>query len=171
MSDRTVDLISEGVDLAVRGGNLHDSSLIAKKISSSYFALYASAQYLKNNETILHPKDLKGHRCIQFLALGRDKWALSNGKQTVTVPMSEQFVIDDLGTIKEMTISGQGVGLLPSFICIEEVTKKRLVRVLPDWKSEVRPVSFVYPPNKFILPKLRSFMDIAEEIIKLKLQE
>jgi DNA-binding transcriptional LysR family regulator len=173
LTDRNVDLVSEGIDLAIRAGSLQDSILISKKIGVSYFALYASPQYLKKNEELQHPKDLKNHKCIQFTALGKEKWTLTNSKerQSVSIPLDATFVIDDLTTIRQMTLSHQGISLLPTFSCLEKTKSNQLVRVLPDWKTEVKPISFVYPSSKFMLPKLKEFIIFAEQSIKLQLNE
>ncbi len=172
LADRVVDLISEGIDLAIRAGELHDSSLIAKKIGVSYFAPFATAAYLKKHGSPTHPKDLREHQCLQFTPLGKENWELVNkNKGKVRVALPGKIIIDDLNMIKDLTLADQGIALLPTFLCGSEVKKNKLVRVLPDWKSDVRPVSFVYPPHKFAIPKLQAFMDIASIQLKARFKE
>ena len=168
LTDRTVDLISEGVDVAIRAGALADSVLISKKIGATYFSLYASPDYLKKHDKILHPKDLKDHHCLQFPPVGKDKWVLTNAslKQTVSVSMQGRCLVDDIGTIKSLACLDQGVALLPAFSCTENVLIKELVPVLPAWRTDVRPIHFVYPSAKFQLPKLKQFIAIAEKIMR-----
>lgn len=171
-ADRYVDLISEGVDLAIRAGELSDSTLIAKKLGVSYFAPFASAAYVKAHGNPDHPKDLREHRCLQFSALGRDKWEFVNKSKTkVIVPVSGRLIADDLGAIKELTLEGQGIALLPTFLCEAELKKNRLVRVLPEWRTDVRPISFVYPPQKFVIPKVHAFMSLATDMLKERLKD
>lgn len=171
LTDRAVDLIGEGVDVAIRAGHLQDSVMISKKIGSTYFSLYASPTYLKKNPKIAHPKDLKDHHCLQFPQLGKDKWVLTNSvaKQTVSVSMSADCLVDDIGTLKSMACLGQGVALLPAFSCAENVESKQLQAVLPSWRTDVRPIHFIYPSAKFQLPKLKQFIAIAEQVIKPRL--
>ncbi|MEK2644894.1 LysR family transcriptional regulator [Bdellovibrio sp. BCCA] len=171
-ADRIVDLISEGVDLAIRAGELSDSSLVAKKLGVGYFAPFASASYLKNHGTPLHPKELREHSCLQFSPLGKEKWELVNkNKNKVTVSLSGRLIADDLNVIKDLVLAGEGIALLPTFICEMETKKNKLVRILPDWRSDVRPISFVYPPQKFVNPKLKAFMNLAIDDLKERLKD
>ncbi|WII73829.1 LysR family transcriptional regulator [Bdellovibrio sp. 22V] len=171
-ADRVVDLISEGVDLAIRAGELQDSTLIAKKIGVSYFAPFASAAYLKKNGTPIHPKDLRSHKCLQFAPLGRDKWELVNkNKNKISVSLVGKVIADDLHVIKDFALNGEGIALLPTFLCEMETKKNRLVRILPEWRSDVRNIHFVYPPQKFPAPKFQAFMDIALDVLKNRLKE
>lgn len=171
-ADRIVDLISEGVDLAIRAGELSDSSLVAKKLGVGYFAPFATAGYLKAHGTPAHPKELREHTCLQFGPLGKDKWELVNkNKSKVLVPMQGRLIADDLNVIKDLVLSGEGIALLPTFICETETKKNKLVRILPEWRSDVRPVSFVYPPQKFVNPKLKAFIEIASDILKERLKD
>src|SRR5690606_79335 len=113
LNDNEVDLIAEGVDLAIRAGKLKDSTLIAKKLGSAYFAPFASPQYLKQFGTPKHPKDLSNHNCLQFSSLGLDKWEFESSKLRASVIMKGKFVSDDLSLIKTMTINGNGISLMP----------------------------------------------------------
>ena len=172
LQDRLVDIIEEGVDLAIRAGELKDSSLIAKKIGVSYFAPFATAGYLKAHSKPTHPKDLRNHRCLQFAPMGKEKWELvSKEKQKVSIPMSGNIIADDLNTIKELALAGAGIALLPTFMCGPELKKNKMIRVLPEWRSDVRPLSFVYPAQRFTNPKLQAFMSIAMDILKERLKE
>ena len=168
LTDREVDLIGEGVDLAIRAGKLADSSFLTKKIGETYFGLFASKAYLKKFGTPTHPIELKNHNCLQFTPMGRDKWSLSNSvdKQSVSVPMKKSFIADDLHTIKNLTLKSEGISLLPMFLCHEDVKAKELVQVLPKWKTEVRPVSFLYPSGKFVPAKVKHFMEKAEKTLQ-----
>jgi Transcriptional regulator len=172
LQDRRVDIIAEGVDLAIRAGTLQDSTLIAKKIGNTCFAPYATTSYLKSHESITHPKDLREHCCLQFAPLGKEKWQLVNqkGKQKVQVPMNGQIVADDLNFIKDLCLAGKGIALLPTFMCGPDVRKNKVMRVLPDWHTEMTPLHFVYPKQKFSNPKLQHFIETASEIFKERLQ-
>ncbi|MEK2690737.1 LysR family transcriptional regulator [Bdellovibrio sp. GT3] len=171
LTDRRVDLISEGVDLAIRAGDLKDSTLIAKKLGISYFAPFASPAYLKKNGTPQHPKDLRAHQCLQFTPLGKDHWELINDNRTkVTVKLMGNLIIDDLNLIKDLSLAGEGIALLPTFLCGNETSQKKLVRILPAWRSDQRPVSFVYPPQRFSQPRLEAFIKCTSDLIKERLR-
>ncbi len=171
LSDRTVDMVAEGIDLAIRGGDLKDSSLIAKKLGVSYFAPFASPAYLKKSGRPAHPKDLRAHRCLQFTPLGVEKWDFTNGKTRVSVAMPGKIVVDDLNMVKALAASGNGIALLPTFLCGSEAKSGKLVRVLPEWVSNMRPLHFVYPAQKFVTNKLQAFIALASEPLKAKLKE
>lgn len=172
LTDRRVDLISEGVDLAIRAGELKDSTLIAKKLGLSYFAPFASPAYLKKHGTPQHPKDLREHQCLQFTPLGKDHWEfIHKNRSKVTVKLPGDLVIDELNMIKDLALSGDGIALLPTFLCGAESKNKKLVRILPEWRSDLRPVSFVYPPQKFPQPRLQAFINCTNDLLKERLKE
>lgn len=170
LQDRPMDLISEGIDLAIRAGDLKDSTLIAKKIGDVHFAPFASPSYLKTNGNPTHPKDLRSHTCLQFTPMGRQDWPFSNGKSRISVQLSGRILIDELSIIKSLALAGNGIALLPTYICKTESKREKLVQVLPEWKSISRPIHFVYPPQRFPSPKLKSFLEIATESIRAQLQ-
>jgi DNA-binding transcriptional LysR family regulator len=170
--DRTVDLIAEGLDLAIRAGDLEDSTLIARKLGVSYFAPFASANYLKGHGTPVHPKDLANHQCIQFSHLDQSKWELVHkSKNKIAVVLSRRLVVDDLHFAKELAVLGGGIALLPTFLCETERTKKKLVRILPEWKTSVRPIHFVYPAQKFVSPAVQSFIATSTAALKTRLRD
>ncbi|MFM6927806.1 MAG: LysR substrate-binding domain-containing protein [Bdellovibrio sp.] len=89
----------------------------------------------------------------------------------MTVSMNGHLIADDLNIIKDLVLAGEGIALLPTFLCELETKKNRLIRILPDWHSDVRPINFVYPPQKFVNPKLKAFMEIATEHLKARLKD
>jgi DNA-binding transcriptional LysR family regulator len=166
LTERRVDLLSESVDLAIRAGDLKDSSLIAKKIGSVYFALFASPQYLKSHPAPSHPRELLKHNCIQFAPLGNDEWKLTSSKGSLNVPLSGHISVNDLNMVKNLCLQGDGIAFLPTHICKNETQANKLVRVLPEWRSGLNPVHFVYPAQRFVTPKLTAFMAMGTEALK-----
>lgn len=169
-TDETMDLVANGVDLAVRAGPLRDSSLKARRLGASFFALYASPAYLKSRPRPSHPKDLLEHDCIQFTPLGKDRWDFVNkAKNKVGVAMNGKLLLNELNSVKELAVAGAGVALLPTFVCDRAVGDKDLVRVLPEWRSESRDISFVFPADRYVPPKLAAFIEIAGDRVKRRL--
>jgi DNA-binding transcriptional LysR family regulator len=166
LSGRRVDLVSENVDLAIRAGDLEDSTLIAKKIGSAYFVPVATPKYLKSKGTPTHPRELHQHQCIQFTVLGLEEWRLTSTKGSLNVPVPGRIVIDDLSMVKHMALLGDGIALLPTHFCYGEVEAGKLVRILPEWRTTENPVHFVYPAQRYVTPKLSSFMTMAAEKLK-----
>lgn len=170
LTDRTVDLISEGFDLAIRAGNLKDSSLIAKKIGSVFFAAFASPKYLKTYGEPKIPKDLQSHACLQFSPLGTENWKLNSLKGSQTVSLPKKLLMNDLSLVKSLAVAGLGVALMPTFYCYTETGNKKLVRILNDWKSESRPVHFIYPQQAFVAKKLSAFLQVANITMRESLE-
>jgi DNA-binding transcriptional LysR family regulator len=169
-SDSSLDLLSENIDIAIRAGSLSDSSFKSLKLGTGYFAPFASATYLKTHEKIFHPKDLLNHTCIQFTPLGKESWEFTNkNKAKVKVAMNQKFLLNELYLVRELAIAGQGIALLPTFVCEKEVGEKRLVRILRDWRSDAREIHFVYPAHRYVSPKLSEFITMSSALIKKRL--
>ncbi|WP_085277633.1 LysR family transcriptional regulator [Pseudogulbenkiania subflava] len=158
-----VDLVAEGVDVAIRTGALKDSSLIAKTAGVAQWVPFASPDYLKAASTPDLPQDLRHHGCLQFTPLGKESWTLKGKDSSVTVPMAGQVLINDIRVIRSMALAGAGVALLPMYLCRDDCTEGRLVRVLPEWHAKADPVHIVYPRQRFMAPKLRAFINLATQ--------
>lgn len=161
-TDRFIDLVAEGVDVAIRAGELRDSTLMAKSLGTIRWALFATREYLQQAAPLKEPHDLHAHPCLQFTPMGRDTWILRNGDKTVTVPLSGKTLANSIGVVRAMALNGQGVALLPTFTCKPEVDTGEMVRVLPEWHGRADPVHLVYPRQRFMAPKLRAFLDHAQ---------
>lgn len=161
LTDRRVELLSENIDLAIRAGELRDSSLVAKKLGLVYFALFASPRYLKANGEPKHPRDLRQHECVHFTPIGFEQWTLTGARGTVHVPVPARLIMNDLNMVKAMAVAGAGITLLPTFFCYPELKAEKLVRVLGDWRTNEAPVHFVYPAQRFVTPKLTAFIELA----------
>lgn len=168
LTDRYIDLVAEGVDVAIRTGELRDSSLVAKSLGTILWAVFASRQYLEQSAALKDPQDLHAHHCLQFTPIGRDAWDLNNGNSSVTIPMPARTLANSIGVVKAMTENGQGVALLPAFICKTQLVNGDLVRVLPGWQAKADPVHMAYPRQRFMPPKLRAFIDLAQAELKPK---
>ncbi|MFO7582007.1 LysR family transcriptional regulator [Guyparkeria sp.] len=170
LTDRLVDLVGEGLDVAIRAGELKDSSLVAKGVGMACWALFASPDYLQAAPPLEHPDDLAEHECVQFASLGREEWQLSDSTTRLSVPMDGRVIVNDFSVVREMMLAGDGIGLLPTYDCRAEVDSGRLVRVLPDWHARADPIHLVYPWQRFVPPKLRAFVDIVAEELKAWLE-
>ncbi len=166
LTDREVDLLSENVDLAIRAGDLESSSLIAKKLGSVYFAPFASPKYLKIHGTPTHPRELRNHQCLHFTPFGMEEWHLTGPKGAMNIPVPSRIIINDLNVLKRFAVSGLGITLLPTYFGLTETQSGKLVRILPEWKSDVSPVHFVYPAQRFVTPKLSAFIAMSSGPLK-----
>ncbi|CAG0960415.1 HTH-type transcriptional regulator PgrR [Methylophilaceae bacterium] len=166
LTDRYVDLVAEGVDAAIRTGALRDSSMIARQVGAIRWAAFASKGYLDSAPVLKMPQDLRKHSCLQFTPLGRDQWTFFNSDSNITTMLNGRMLANSIGVIRAMVLANQGVGLLPTYLCRPEVTGDELVRVLPEWYAKDDPIHLVYPGQRFLPLKLRSFLDLA--VIELR---
>jgi DNA-binding transcriptional LysR family regulator len=170
LTDRRVDLLAEGVDVAIRAGELKDSSLIAKKLGTTSFSLFAAPKYLKARPAPAHPRDLYDHQCLPFTPAGTEEWKLTNGKSTVTAKLNSRVIVNDLNLGKNLAIGGNGIALLPNFFCRAELNEGKLVRVLPEWTTATGSIHFVYPGQRYVTPKLSAFIELATPVLKKMLE-
>ncbi|MDD0854119.1 LysR family transcriptional regulator [Halobacteriovorax sp. GB3] len=162
-TNRLVDLAIEGIDLAVRVGPLKESSLIQSKIFSSSAHLYASPKYLNTFSSSLSLKTIGD---AEFLLYTGQKEQIELMKGDATYLISDLITsvkVDDMELLKELAINAKGIASLPDFICLEDVKKGRLLRVLPSFTSEQYHYYFLYPSAKFLPQRVRSFIDMARE--------
>ncbi|WP_036302116.1 LysR family transcriptional regulator [Methylotenera sp. L2L1] len=168
LTDRYIDLVAEGIDVAIRTGDLRDSSLVAKSLGTIHWAIFASRDYLEKSAPLEVPQDLHAHHCLQFTPMGRDVWNLWNGQSNIMIPLQARTMANSIGVVKSMAENGQGVALLPTFTCQQGLTSGALLRLLPDWQGKADPVHLVYPKQRFMPPKLRAFLDLAQAELRPK---
>lgn len=171
LTDRYVDLIAEGVDVAIRTGELRDSNLIAKSLGAIQWATFASTDYLAQAPALRAPSDLHQHTCIQFSPMGRESWTLQQADGSMTIPLQGTTLINSIGVVHAMASNGQGVALLPTYICKTAVANGRLQRVLPEWQGRKDPLHLVYPQQRYMPPKLRAFLELAQPILTASFQD
>ncbi|MBJ6763573.1 LysR family transcriptional regulator [Myxococcaceae bacterium JPH2] len=163
-TDRAVDLMEEGFDLAVRAGKLADSSLMARRLGDIERVAVASPEYLKARGTPRTPADLTKHDCLIFgTTLEGNVWTLHAGGRSVDVKVSGRLVVNEPDMLRAVTMAGAGIALLPSLHSAEDLTSGRLQRVLPDWSSAGAPVHAVYPPTRHHVPKVMAFVEFLRE--------
>ncbi len=160
LSNRLVDLVGEGVDLAIRAGSLQGSSLIAKRFFNAQLTLWAAPAYLLEAGRPRHPRDLKRHRVVGMSAF--KSLRLTNDKSEVELEPSGRVVTDDFDAIKSMLILGEGIGWLPDFLATDAAAAGTLAPVLPGWRvKSAGGFSFVYPGKKYASPKVQAFIQSA----------
>lgn len=166
-----VDLVAQGVDVAIRTGSLKDSTLIAKTVGIARWVPFASPAYLALAPALDSPQALQHHCCLQFTPLGKEGWTLSNLQDSVTVPLPAQVMANDVGVIRSMALAGEGIALLPIYLCRQDCGEGRLVRVLPQWHAKADPIHIVYPRQRFMPPKLRVFVDLVTRELRQWLED
>jgi DNA-binding transcriptional LysR family regulator len=158
MTDQIVDLIDEGIDLAIRIGALKDSTLVAKKLASNRRVLCASPAYLAAHGTPRHPADLAGHECV-ILADQRD-WSFVTPTGVIDVRVSGRLVTDNGEVIRDALAAGIGIGLKSTWSVAPLLASGELVTVLDDYPlAQTVAIWAVYPSRAFVPPKTLAFID------------
>jgi DNA-binding transcriptional LysR family regulator len=159
ITNQFVDLIAENVDLAIRFGELSDSSLVAQKLGVSVRYLVATPGYLEGRRPLTQPADLKDHDCVLMHGKNNEAdWDLVSRRKKVRVHVTGRISSRDFNSASAFTYRGHGIGLLPSTYCDEQVQSGALTRLLPAWSSSQVPVYAVYPTRKFLPAKLHAFL-------------
>ncbi len=155
---RVVDLVREGVDLAVRLTlkRLPSSTLIAKKLTRMNLALYAGTAYAVSRDLPKYPSDLAQHDHVVFYP-GGNSLALEGPKGIVKVPVQGRAASNDFFFLREAIVAGVGIGPLPWFLARHELAAGRITRVLPDYRAAGGTAYLVHPPTKPTPPKLVKF--------------
>ena len=96
---------------------------------------------------------------------------MTSSKGSLNVPLSGRVLINDMAALRKMAVMGDGIVFLPTYYCFTEVRNRTLVRILPEWRSNLAPVHFVYPAQRFVTPKLSAFMTMAADAIKQSFED
>lgn len=167
LADRFVDLIDEGVDLAVRIGALPDSRLVARRLCSNRRLMVASASYLSRRGTPSTPADLVDHECFIFTAMNRPReWRLMGPDGPVTVSPGSRLSSNNGEALTEAAKEGLGVALGATFAVSKALLSGELVRVLPDYEFEPTAIHAVYPSARQLSSKVRSVVDVLSATFK-----
>lgn len=159
-TDRIVDLIEDGYDVAVRFGQLPESTLIARKLTAFDGYLCASPTYLAKRGTPTTVEELDDHDKVLFLPNSRTSgWTLTNGEQTYELGRPARFSSNNLGAVRDVVLAGGGIALMTEFMVACDVREGRLVRVLPEWGGRAVDVQAVYPARQNLPPRLTLFLD------------
>jgi len=158
-TNRLIDVIDEGFDLAIRVGDLQDSSLVARGLGQWRLFLYASAEYLKARGTPQQPEDLQDHDCLVMSDMtGGNHWTLATGDVTEQVALTPRASVNDFDTLRRMVADGGGIAILPSYMHFGDYYN-RLVRVLDDWTGQLVELHATFPSRRGATPKVRAFLD------------
>lgn len=167
LTGRFIDLVHEGFDLAIRLGQLEDSTLSSRKLGSLRYGLYASPKLLKKIR--IHRIDqLKTAPALVFNRPGHhSEWTLLNGATERTLRMKPRMIANNHWALRSAAIAGIGVTFSPTLLMRNEVRSKKLIHILPEWTSPEIPVHAVFPSQRYLAPKVRHFVDYLAAKLKL----
>jgi len=163
MSNRYVDLVDEGYDLALRVGSLAaDSRLVVRRLGPHRRVLVANAAYLERAGTPRTPQQLRDHACVVLDIGTRPRhWELERGRARAAVDVAGPLHSNNAFTLLIACRDGLGISLLPEFIAREDLSRGALRRVLPGWAGAESGIYAVYPSARFIPAKVRAFVDFV----------
>jgi DNA-binding transcriptional LysR family regulator len=164
ITERIVDQIAEGVDLAFRVGELEDSSLVARRILSYRHQLVSSPDYLENYKPPKTPQELLGHRLLAFsFWRPENKWHFihANGKDSESITFKPYLAINEYDGLATALLAGTGIGDLPPIVQPELLRSGRLVEVMPKWHFRMFHLSLCHLKNRYVPRPVRVFKDFA----------
>jgi DNA-binding transcriptional LysR family regulator len=159
LTTRVVDLVAEGIDLAIRAGRLADSTLVARRLGSTNAGLFASKAYLRKRGRPAKLADLTAHDCIAFRNL--TTWTLDGPRGTQSVDVTAIASVDDFWFIAQMLAANAGIGTLPLFLAAR--MKSALERVLPDFTMTGGQLHVVMPSSSFVPARVTAVRDALVE--------
>jgi DNA-binding transcriptional LysR family regulator len=167
LSPRLVDLVEEGIDVAIRFGELQPSSLVARRLGAIPVILIASPGYLEKHGTPHSAADLAHHAVIGLgTKAGPTTWRLETPAGAETVGVHPVVGVADVSLIRRMALSDLGIAPVPSTYVRDELANGRLVHVLPGTTRGRPPVHAVYPSRRVLAPKVRVFIDAVAEAMR-----
>lgn len=170
--DRIVNLVEEGIDLAVRIGNLRDSNLVAKKVGTVRRILIASPAYLAKRGVPRSPSELRLHSIVAFTGLMPNReWRYVDGRSAHGISLAPRLEINDATAAISAAEMGDGITIALSYMVSEKIADGRLVQLLDEFTPPAVPVSLVYPQNRLVLPKVRAFVDFATPRLRSTLED
>jgi DNA-binding transcriptional LysR family regulator len=154
-----LDLVAENLDVAIRFGELEDSSMVATRIGQSIRYVVATPEYLNGRKLPREPADLALHDCVMLNARNNEAdWDLVNGRKKARIRVSGPLSSRDFNSVSAFVYRSHGIGLLPSTYCDEALASGALIRLLPKWASPQIPVFAVYSNRKFVPLRLKVFL-------------
>ena len=167
LQDGFADLARDGIDLAVRMGELRDSTLVARRVDWQRLVMVASPQYLKAHGTPRRLEDLAGHRAVTFRmpSSGRSRpWQLRKGRRALELHPTQTVQVNDTEALGAAAQLGLGLCQLPDYIVQDEVARGELVELLPGHQPAPMPISAVVPSGRLMPPRVRVLLEALEAL-------
>ncbi len=168
-SDGPLNLLGDGVDCALRGGEILDPAMIARRVGTMHVVTCATSEYLARHGVPLHPSELKDHTCLSYFS-GRGgpsfDWDFAQHGERVVLPVTSRLTLNDSNAYVDACLHGLGVGRLPTYIFNQYLECGALEIVLGEWLSDPTPFHVVYPSNRHLSSKVRVFVEWVAEIFE-----
>lgn len=164
LDDRVIDLVSEGIDVALRLGTLEDSTAVARKIACGGRSVVATASYLAHAGTPKAPADLAHHHALVYSQLG-DNWAFRQGGTEASVTVRGRLRVSAAEGIRAAVLADMGLAIVSDWMFAPELASGAVQRVLPDWMLPPIDLWAVFPTGRLTSAKARAFADFVESAL------
>jgi DNA-binding transcriptional LysR family regulator len=161
LTDEQIDLVAQGLDLAVRVGDFADQRLVARPLGTAEHILCATPAFLRDHGVPRAPRDLESFDCITYTALPLPTmWRLERGGEVQRLRVRGRISVNSVPLALRAALDGLGVGNLPAFMCARELRARRLVRVLDGWSSARVALRVVYPTRRHVPERVKAMIEI-----------
>jgi len=160
MDDKVVDLVGGSFDVAIRAGDLPDSSLIARKLAPLHSVLCASPEYINIHGRPKQLDDLNEHNCLSF-SYSRDvkEWTFMREGQSQSIEVSGNYQVNNSEALREALLKGVGIGRLPTFVAGPDIKAGKLVRLFEEYSMPSKTIYAVFLERQYMPAKVRAFLD------------
>ena len=166
LNDRVIDLVEEGVDIAIRLGHDLPPHVVARNIASSPRRLVATREYLKRNPGIRRPEDLTKHEYIRFAQLSfGDALEFQRGDRKIVVSTKGRYRVNSSLALRQCFLEGIGLGSAPAWLVQDLIDAGKLIHLLPKWEMAPQPVHLVYPSRRYLPLRTRAFLQFMTDRI------
>lgn len=163
-SDRVIDMVDEGIDVAVRVSAPADSALIARQLVPDRRVVCAAPAYLAAHGTPTTPEELTAHNALIYSTVYSDTWRFGGPSGTTAVRVSSNFAANSGEAIRDLALRGAGIARLATFLVGPDIKSGRLVELLPGWRDpQENIIHAVYPSRRLVPPSTRVFVDFLVE--------
>ena len=168
LNDQSVDLLASGMDVAIRSGRSHDSSLMSRKLADDRRVLCATPEYLERYGTPRVPSDLFGHRCLRHpLMAPSGGWGFITPEGPVTIPVRGPLEIDNVAALRDVALKSMGLTLVPEYAVLGDLRAGRLRALLEEYIPKAAPFRALWIAGKQPVPRVTAFVDyVARELPK-----
>jgi len=159
-----IDMIAQGVDLAIRIGEQPDSTLIARRLSMRPMRVCASPDYLEKHGTPKHPNELAEHHCLLYQGSPTgNEWHFQHNDELIRIPIRARFSSNSSQALEKAAVSGLGIVMLPGYMMTQDIKNGRLISLLQEYCPATIGIFAVYPHTRHLAPKVRSFIDFLQD--------
>jgi len=168
MSDGFVDLVEQGIDLAIRVGEITDESLVARKIGTVRRLTVASPAYLKARGTPRTPEDLQRHDCIVYTRLATgNRWYFESKDGPLSVTVVGRYRVDNSEAVREGVLAGLGIAVIPAFAFSNEITEGAVKVLLKPYEPRLLPLNALYASRRYVPPRVRAMIDFLTHELEI----